>query len=117
MVKNGSPEGFALFLRVTGLAESYRDSLESGRARLLGESEVDGVRVHWIDAGTVYRRDGDGVWDIWGLDVAVSRETHRPLAVRMTRDGEPWAPGTARILLFETLPEDAFPAERSRASP
>jgi hypothetical protein len=112
-----SPEGFALFLRVTGLAESYRNALESGRARVLGEDELDGVRVHWIDGGTVWRLDGADVRDVWGLHVAVSRETYRPVAVRMTRDGEQWPSGTARILLFETLPEGAFPVEGRPAPP
>jgi hypothetical protein len=106
LADSDDPDAFAAFLRVTGIVANYRESLESGRARLLRDGVVDGTPVHWIFAGAVWN------WhdvEVWALEVAVSRRTYEPVAVRTTRDGKPRPAGITRIVRYETLPEEAFP--------
>jgi hypothetical protein len=73
---NTSPHGREIY---ASLSTGYRDALRSGRAKVVGETAT----VHWINISP-------------GHDVAVSRETHRPVAMRVGGH-------ETRILTYETL--------------
>jgi hypothetical protein len=90
---------------LVALGRDYRQALESGTARVTGDAVVDGERVAWITIRSEMLPDSsDGKLHEWAQQVAVSRETFRPVATRETRDGEP-GPGTGnRVLELETLP-------------
>jgi hypothetical protein len=88
------------------LAIGYREALESGKARLLGPDELDGVPVYWIRVDAEWNEDvADGKLHEWAHDVAVSRTTYEPVGTRETLDGKNSPDGPARIVSFETLPE------------
>jgi hypothetical protein len=86
------------------LGSDYRRSLESGTARVAGDSVLDGERVAWITIHSEMLPDSaDGKLHEWAQQVAISRETFKPVATRETRDGEP-GPGTgSRLLELEML--------------
>ena len=87
------------------LATGYREALESGKARLLGPGELDGVPVYWIRVDAEWHEDvADGKLHEWAHDVAVSRESYEPVGTRETLDGKDSPDGPARIVSFETLP-------------
>jgi hypothetical protein len=102
------------------LAKSYRDALESGRARLVGTGDVDGRAVFWISVWEASGRsviDGKVTFHRVAQEVAVSQESYEPVATRSTRDGKPDGLPLQRIVEFETLPADevAFqPSSRPR---
>lgn len=93
---------------LTALAREYREALESGTARVAGEGSVDGEPVTWITIRSELLPDvADGKDHEWEQQVAVSRRTFEPVALRETRDGEP-GPGTLRrVLALELLPAGA----------
>ena len=90
---------------LTALGREYRQALESGSARIAGEGVVDGEPAVWITIRSEMLPDvADGRDHEWAQQVAVSRRTFKPVALRETRDGEP-GPGTGqRVLELETLP-------------
>jgi hypothetical protein len=101
------------------LARSYRDALESGRARLVGQGEVDGRAVFWISIWERTSRsviDGEVKFHRVAQEVAVSQESYEPVATRSTLDGNKDSRPLARIVEFETLPADEVTFER-RSSP
>ena len=82
----------------------YERAVRSGDARVLGPGEVDGVPVHWIRVHEEFHRDvADDRSHEWAHDVAVSRETFEPVAMRETLDGKVSPDGVTRILRLETL--------------
>jgi hypothetical protein len=87
------------------LGRHYREALEQGTARVVGEGVVAGETVVWIVVRSENLPDvSDGKVHGWAEEVAVSRETFKPVALRQTRDGEP-GPGTLqRVLELELLP-------------
>jgi hypothetical protein len=90
---------------LVALGREYLKALQSGSARVAGEGTVDGERVTWITIRSKMLPDAaDGKLHEWAQQVAVSRETFRPVATRDTRDGRP-GPGTVqRVLELEMLP-------------
>jgi hypothetical protein len=89
------------------LGRDYRQALESGTARVTSDGVLDGERVAWITIRSEMLPDSaDGKLHEWAQQVAVSRESFKPIATRETRDGEP-GPGTGnRVLELEMLPAD-----------
>jgi hypothetical protein len=77
------------------LGAGYRSALESGDAQVVGENVVDGMPVYWI-------RIADG------HDVAVSRETYKPVTVRVTQGGEAMLD---RIVTYETVASGTAPLD------
>jgi hypothetical protein len=91
-------------------ATGYRAALAAGKATVVAEETVGGEAVYWIRIeGSVWRDRNDpltGGPAVYATEVAVSRETFRPLYVRRTINGKPrfGRPEGARVLMFETLP-------------
>jgi hypothetical protein len=88
-----------------GVVDGYRASLASGRAKFLGEGEVDGAPVYWlrIDERSLAARAGTQGRD-WAFDVAVAQDTFLPVATRITGNGAPTSPPMLdRIANVETL--------------
>jgi hypothetical protein len=86
------------------LASNYRHALQNGSARLLGEGEVDGRPVYWIRVDTQMLPDtSDGKLHEWAHDVAVSKDTLKPVAIRETRDGNLSPDGISRVESVESL--------------
>jgi hypothetical protein len=91
---------------LTVLWQDYRQALEQGTARVVGEDVVDGVPVYWIIVRSLVRPDvADDKDHELAQQVAVSRETFKPVAMKYTRDRQPTRE-IERILLFETVPLD-----------
>jgi hypothetical protein len=120
----GAVEGEELYERnkrdreLTALWRDYRPALEAGTARVIGEDVVGGVPVYWIIVRALMLPDvADHRNHELAQQVAVSRETFKPVAMRYTRDRHALANGTEHILRFETISlEDAdftSPPERS----
>jgi hypothetical protein len=104
------------------LATDYRGALESGRAALAGEGELDGARVYWIrtdDRVTQTRRTPSGPSETVRIDeqVAVEADRYRPVATRYVQDGETVPHSLRRIVTFETLPEGAGGLDQASAPP
>ena len=89
------------------LARDYREALRTGRARVAGEDAVDGIPVYWITWNRELNLDvADDRLHEWQQQVAISRDTFEPVAMRETLDGKP-GPGTGRrVLELETLSAD-----------
>jgi hypothetical protein len=86
------------------LARDYRRALDSGTARVAGEDTIDGEPVVWVTIRSLLLPDvADGKNHEFAEQVAVSRETHKPVALRALRDRVP-NPGTMqRVLGLELL--------------
>jgi hypothetical protein len=78
----------------SGLGAGYREALESGTARVVGEEVVDGTPVYWIRSGPNSH------------DVAVSRETFQPVYIRIEQEGRT---ALTRIVSYETLGAGSAP--------
>ena len=92
---------------LTALWRDYRAALERGTARVIGEDVVDGVPVYWIIVRALMLPDmAEGKKFEFAQQVAISRETFKPVAMRYTRDREVREEGTERILRFETVSVD-----------
>jgi hypothetical protein len=107
---------------LTALWRDYRHALERGTARVIGEDTVDGVPVYWIIVHAQMLPDAaDGKDHEFAQQVAVSRETFKPVAMKYTRDRQEPPDGIARILRFETVSVEeadfAGPAEPSVEGP
>ena len=89
---------------LTAFVNGYRSALEDGRARDVGNGEVDGTKVQWLE----FRSESGG-----GEEVAVDAETYAPVAIRWVAHDTP-GPLT-KVLEIETEPAgagDFAPAER-----
>jgi hypothetical protein len=81
-------------VELAALGRDYRHALEAGRARVDGEGTIDGEPVAWITIHSEVLPDvADGKDHPFAQQVAVSRRTFEPLALRATRDGKQ-SPGT-----------------------
>jgi hypothetical protein len=90
---------------LVALGREYREALESGSARVADDDVIDGERVTWITLRRSMDLDvADDRLHEWTQQVAVSRETFKPVALRETRDGEPGAGTFQRVLELEMLP-------------
>jgi hypothetical protein len=79
----------------SSLGAGYRSALESGNAQVADEDVVDGTPVYWIRIAS-------------GHEVAVSKETYKPVTIRVTQGGPPML---NRILSYETLESGSAPLE------
>ena len=91
-------------VELAALGREYRHALESGTARVTGEDTIEGEPVVWI---TIHSEQLPDVADRkdheWAQQVAVSKRTFKPVALRETRDGRP-GPGTQqRVLELQLL--------------
>jgi hypothetical protein len=78
-----------------GFATGYRDALESGRAKVIGDGEIDGHEVTWIRFSP-----GGGVT----FDVAIDRGSAKPVFTRYTPAGDRPPSFERAVLLAESLP-------------
>jgi hypothetical protein len=79
------------------LSREYRTALEAGTARVTGEDVIEGIPVYWITL--LPTRNG------FSWQVAISRETYKPVAIRGASDGKPGAV-SERVLRLETMGAD-----------
>jgi hypothetical protein len=95
-------------------ASGYREALESGDARVVGEEIVDGRNA--LILRFPLPSDPSGVEP--SQEVAVDRDTHRPLRFRLYSPfflrKVPWSEA-ARIVLIETIPPDPGDFQRPEA--
>ena len=77
------------------LGAGYREALESGDAQVVGEDTFEGTPVYWIQIAT-------------GHEVAVSKDTYKPVTIRVTQGGMPLL---NRILAYETLESGSAPLD------
>jgi hypothetical protein len=92
----------------SGFTTGYREALENGTARVVAPDVVDGTPVYWIRfKGEMLYDVGDHMDHEWSHEVAVDRETFRPVFVRETRDGKPAEFTGAAVLEMESLPAGA----------
>ena len=85
-------------------AGGYANALRTGRARVVGESVVRGESVYWLRVyGESLPDAADGRLHEWAQEVAISKETYRPVAMRETRDGAPGPDTGARVIAYETV--------------
>jgi hypothetical protein len=87
----------------TALWSGYREALRSGKAKIVREGSVDGNPVYWLSFGS--QRD----------EVAVDRETYKPLVFRSTSMGGRHT--DSRVLLMRTEPFTASAFERRSSAP
>jgi hypothetical protein len=92
---------------LSGLASAYRDALESGRASVVGASEIGGRGVHWIRFHVRYPSFGLASYEATH-EVAVDAETFEPRLWRRTEGspdlGIPERTTEVAIERWETLP-------------
>jgi hypothetical protein len=101
------PSGRVPYLDKTlaSLGTSYRKALDDGTARVLGSDVIDGEPIYWIRVDTQMLPDtADGRLHEWAHDVAISKESFRPVATRETRDGRPGPDGISIVESVDTLP-------------
>ena len=92
---------------LTSLWRDYRPALENGTARVVGEDVVDGIPVYWIIVWSRMLPDvADHKDHEFAQQVAISRETYKPVAMKYTRDREAPPDGIEHILRFETISVD-----------
>jgi hypothetical protein len=91
---------------LAAFVDGYRQALESGDAHQVGEGEVDGTHVYWLEFALPDVQDADGRnVTHWSERVAVASDTFRPVLVRRIGEGVPGPP--ARIITIESLSRDA----------
>ena len=89
---------------LTALWRDYRPALEKGTARVVGEDVVDGVPVYWIIVRAQMLPDvADHKDHELAQQVAISRETFKPVAMKYTRDRHALDNEVEHILRFETI--------------
>jgi hypothetical protein len=92
---------------LTALWQDYRRALENGTARLVGKDTVNGLPVYWIIVQSQMLPDvADNKDHELAQQVAISRETFKPVAMKYTRDRQSLEGSIEHILLFETVPFD-----------
>jgi hypothetical protein len=102
---------------LAALGREYRQALQSGTARITGEDTIDGEPVVWVTVHSELLPDvADGKTHEWAQQVAVSKRTYKPVALRETRDGRP-GPGTLqRVLTLALIARDEADFTTSRPS-
>lgn len=67
-----------------GFVTGYRDALADGTARMVGEGELNGTPVYWLELRVPVPRPPEADQDVAPFEerVAIDRETYRPLLVR-----------------------------------
>ncbi len=100
------------------LGRDYKRALETGTAHITGDDTIDGEPVAWVTIHSELLPDvADGKDHEWAQQVAVSRRTFKPVALRETRDGRPGPQTGHRVLQLEFLPAGAgdFSAPNARS--
>ena len=93
---------------LAALGREYKQALETGTARISGETTIDGEPVVWVTIHSELLPDvADGKDHEWAQQVAVSRRTFKPVALRETRDGQPGPETGQRVVQLGFLPEGA----------
>ena len=82
-----------------GFASGYRKALESGQAKVLGDGEIAGHKVTWI---RFYL--GGKSPDYPNFDVAVDRDTAKPVFVRYTVGGDRTIQFGRAVISADSLP-------------
>jgi DNA-directed RNA polymerase specialized sigma24 family protein len=93
--------------KLRSLVTRYRQALRDGSALVLGRDVVEGHQVYWIRVDSKMLPDAHNRLHKWAHDVAVSKETFEPVAVREMRDGKPGPNGNSIVLKAESVPKDA----------
>jgi hypothetical protein len=89
---------------LTTLWQNYRTALARGTAWIIEDDVIDGVPVHWIMVRRMMLPDvADGKDHEFAQQVAVSKETYKPVAMKYTRDRRAPEGSTQRILRYETV--------------
>jgi hypothetical protein len=102
---------------LAALGRDYRRALESGTARVAGEDTLDGTPIVWITIRSELLPDvADGKDHEWAQQIAVSKHTYEPVALRETRDGKPGPDTLQRVLGLELIGRDPVDFTRSRPS-
>src|SRR5436190_358329 len=86
---------------LTAFMTGYREALSSGDARVVGDGDVGGMPVYWLQIGSPDSPEAEAQ----NHEVAVDKETFAPVALRWVHGGEP-----ARlepILKIDAEPEGA----------
>jgi hypothetical protein len=98
------------------LGRTYRKALANGTAQVAEEATLDGEPVAWIVIQRKLLPDvADGKDQEWTQQVAISRRTFEPVALRDTRDGKP-GPGTGlRVLELEMVQKGDFTSQGSNS--
>jgi hypothetical protein len=92
---------------LTSLWRDYRPALENGTARVVGKDVVDGSPVYWIIVWSRMLPDvADHKDHEFAQQVAISRDTYKPVAMKYTRDREASPDGIEHVLRFETISVD-----------
>jgi hypothetical protein len=92
---------------LTELWRDYRPALERGTAKVIGQDVVDGVPVYWIIVRAQMLPDvADHKDHELAQQVAISRESFKPVAMRYTRDRQALDNEIEHILRFETISVD-----------
>jgi hypothetical protein len=101
---------------LAALGRTYKRALGAGTARIAEEATLDGEPVAWVTIQRKVLPDvSDGKDHAWEQQVAVSRKTSKPVALRETRDGQP-GPGTERrVRQLDAVPTGDFTADESRS--
>jgi hypothetical protein len=102
------------------LARNYRSALDAGTARVIGPGRVGDREVVWIRTQSEwYPSQRDAHYHLIAEEVAVDRETFKPLYARTTQDGKPPPRGGGvAITKLERLPSGAgdFEAKDRRSA-
>jgi hypothetical protein len=97
-----------LSTELEALGRDYKRALETGTAHVSIEGIVDGEPVAWVTIHSELLPDvGDGKEHELAEQVAVSKRTFEPLALRWTRDGKQGPDILQRVLGLEFLPDGA----------
>lgn len=100
---------------LTTLWQDYRTALERGTARPVGDDVIDGVPVRWIIVRSQMLPDvSDGRDHEWAQQVAISKKTYKPVAMRYTRDRKAPKGTLSRILRYETVSVDEADFTKAR---
>ncbi len=91
--------------KLGSLVTRYRQALRDGSALVLGRGVVEGHQVYWIRVDSEMLPDAHKRLHKWAHDVAVSKETFEPVAVRELRDGKPGPNGDSIVLEAESVPK------------
>jgi hypothetical protein len=96
------------------LAKNYRTALDAGTARVIGPGRVGDRAALWIRTQSEWHPSSrDSRYHLVAEEVAVDRETFKPLYARTTEDGKAHPAGGVVIAELERLPSGAGDFEAS----
>jgi len=102
---------------LAALGREYKQALESGTARVTGSDTIGGEPVVWITIHSELLPDvADGKGHEWAQQVAVSKRTYKPVALRETRDRKPGPETLQHVLNLQLIARDEADFTTSRPS-